>query len=194
VLKGANLHAHPELRRALQQALEPIHGILVDAELSRPEMNALLATCDVYVSLHRAEGFGLGKAEAMYLGKPVVTSVYPEVWTFPASAAVCPVRARHEPIKEADHTYFPVGAHVYRPGLVWAEPDIDHAAMWLTRLYADPGLRRRVGDAGARIIREHHSVEAARDVMLERLRADGTSASDPRVDHGAVAERLAAAR
>jgi glycosyltransferase involved in cell wall biosynthesis len=192
VLKGANLHAHIELRHALQQALLPIDGVLIDAELSRSEMNALVAMSDVYVSLHRAEGFGLGKAEAMYLGKPVVTSVYPEVWTFPMVSVACPVRARLRPITEADHAYFPIGATVYRPGLVWAEPDLDHAARWLTRLYHDPDLRRRVGAAGARVIRAYHSVEAARDVMVERLQAASGIVSDPSVDDGPIGERVAA--
>jgi glycosyltransferase involved in cell wall biosynthesis len=39
-------------------------------------MNGLLAAADVFVSLHRSEGFGLGLAEAMLLGKPVVGTAY----------------------------------------------------------------------------------------------------------------------
>ena len=31
---------------------------------------------DVYVSLHRSEGFGLGMAEAMRLAKPVIATAY----------------------------------------------------------------------------------------------------------------------
>ena len=34
----------------------------------------LLGCCDVYVSLHRSEGFGFGMAEAMALGKPVIAT------------------------------------------------------------------------------------------------------------------------
>ena len=37
-------------------------------------MAALFARADCYVSLHRAEGFGLTLAEAMALGKPVIAT------------------------------------------------------------------------------------------------------------------------
>ena len=37
---------------------------------------ALYASCDVFVSLHRAEGFGLTIAEAMALGKPTIATAY----------------------------------------------------------------------------------------------------------------------
>ena len=33
-------------------------------------------TCDCYVSLHRAEGFGLTIAEAMLCRKPVIATAY----------------------------------------------------------------------------------------------------------------------
>ena len=36
----------------------------------------LIHCCDVYVSLHRAEGFGLGMAEAMKMGKAVIATNY----------------------------------------------------------------------------------------------------------------------
>ena len=47
-----------------------------DGYLSADEKNALLAACDCYVSLHRAEGLGLTLAEAMALGKPAIATGY----------------------------------------------------------------------------------------------------------------------
>jgi glycosyltransferase involved in cell wall biosynthesis len=38
------------------------------------DMASLLNQIDCYVSLHRSEGFGLGLAEAMLLGKPVIAT------------------------------------------------------------------------------------------------------------------------
>ncbi len=46
--------------------------VIMDRTLSRHEVSALIACTDSFVSLHRAEGFGLGLAEAMYLGKPFI--------------------------------------------------------------------------------------------------------------------------
>ena len=37
---------------------------------------ALMAACDCYVSLHRAEGYGLTMAEAMAAGRPVIGTGY----------------------------------------------------------------------------------------------------------------------
>ncbi|GJM83642.1 hypothetical protein HMSSN139_61380 [Paenibacillus sp. HMSSN-139] len=45
---------------------------LIKETISRNDVNALLGITDCFVSLHRSEGFGLGLAEAMYLGKPVI--------------------------------------------------------------------------------------------------------------------------
>jgi|GEM_PF-1468344 len=50
--------------------------ILIDRTLDRPEVLGLIKVCDVYVSPHRAEGFGRTLAEAMLLGKPVVATNY----------------------------------------------------------------------------------------------------------------------
>ena len=42
--------------------------------LSKTAVNSLTACVDVFVSLHRAEGFGLVMAEAMLLGTPVIAT------------------------------------------------------------------------------------------------------------------------
>ena len=39
-------------------------------------MLSLMASVDCFVSLHRSEGFGLGMAQSMYLGKPVIATGY----------------------------------------------------------------------------------------------------------------------
>ena len=49
---------------------------MIDRYLDPLDNSSLIALCDCYVSLHRAEGFGLGPAEAMWLGKPVIATGY----------------------------------------------------------------------------------------------------------------------
>src|SRR6202035_5522728 len=49
---------------------------MVDRSLTREELGGLMTACDCYISLHRAEGFGLTLAEAMALGKPVIGTGY----------------------------------------------------------------------------------------------------------------------
>lgn len=51
--------------------IEIVEGHLTDAEYW-----SLIESSDVFVALHRAEGFGYGIADAMMLGKPVIVSDY----------------------------------------------------------------------------------------------------------------------
>src|SRR5204862_1514764 len=67
--KGGKHRAVTELHD-ICDAHENIH--IVDRTLGYPDVLSLYATCDVVVSLHRAEGLGLGLMEAMALGKPVI--------------------------------------------------------------------------------------------------------------------------
>ena len=67
----------PRSRDALNETVRGDPRILViDQELARPRAIALVALADCFVSLHRSEGFGRGPAEAMLLGKPVITTDY----------------------------------------------------------------------------------------------------------------------
>ena len=50
--------------------------ILVDEFFSREQVFGLQSVVDAFVSLHRSEGFGLGLAESMYLGKPVIGTAH----------------------------------------------------------------------------------------------------------------------
>ena len=67
----------PDNHDRLRIAAEPHpHVRLIDHYLPAEDNQRLLATCDAYVSLHRSEGFGIGMAEAMLRGKPVVATAY----------------------------------------------------------------------------------------------------------------------
>ncbi len=49
---------------------------IVEASLSRLDVLGLYAACDCFVSLHRAEGFGRGLAEALQLGLHLIATDY----------------------------------------------------------------------------------------------------------------------
>jgi glycosyltransferase involved in cell wall biosynthesis len=169
VMKVHNLDYAPDFKAALRDALTAVDGILIDAELTREAMNGLLASIDVYVSLHRSEGLGLGIAEAMFLGKPVVVTAYSGNMDFTDAANSCLVGYELREIEEADHIYLASSATVYQPGLHWAEPSIPQAADWLRRLYDHPEWRRRIGSAGAATIRSRYSRAAVQRVLVRRL-------------------------
>lgn len=69
---GAGLEL--ELLRKECAAYDNVH--IVERLYSRSERNSLLHRCDVLLSLHRAEGYGLVLAEVLTLGKKVITTAY----------------------------------------------------------------------------------------------------------------------
>ena len=105
-----------------------MNGLLIDTDLSRNEMNALLGMCDCYVSLHRCEGFGLGMAEAMYLGKAVIATGWSGNVQFMTRHNSALVGYRLRWVDRIDHLYQPAFLEMYMPGFAWAEPSIAHAA------------------------------------------------------------------
>ncbi len=73
---GAETH-HPEIKEKIRVAAEADTRItIIDRTMSRNEVLGLIRACDCYVSLHRAEGFGLGMVEAMSFGNIVIGTDY----------------------------------------------------------------------------------------------------------------------
>jgi glycosyltransferase involved in cell wall biosynthesis len=137
---------------------------ILDAVMDRPRVLALIRAADAYVSLHRAEGFGLGMAEAMLIGKPVVATGYSGNLDFTRPDTACLVRYRLVPV--------PPGQYVsWEPGQRWADPDVDHAARLMRALVEDREFGRRLGEAARRHMLAHHSPEAIGRKQAERLEA-----------------------
>ena len=138
VIKTINAHHYTADYDALKQSVEDLSSVIfLDEVFSRDKIYALEANCDCMISLHRAEGFGLGPAEMMYLGKPVIATGWSGNMEFMNSMNSFPVNYCLKPL---DHS---VG--VYESGIEWAEPDIEHAAHCLTRLLSDPLLSKQIG-------------------------------------------------
>ena len=141
--------------------------VVIDRPMSYREIATLYASCDVLVSLHRAEGLGLSLLEAMALGKPVVATGWsgnmdfmtPDN-SFPVDFTMTQVRASTQP--------------AYGKGMsgtqMWAEPDLPGAARIMRRLAEDPELRASVG-AKARQTAEETRARYDRGEVFDRLLA-----------------------
>jgi len=163
------------LARDLRAAIDTVGGRLIEDNLTREQMTGLLDCCDCYVSLHRSEGFGLGMAEAMALGKPVIGTGYSGNTDFMLPDNSWLVRYTLRTITPDDHRYQPELSNIYPAGQVWAEPDIDHAAELMQAVFADPARAAQVGAAAAQHMQRHFSPQAAGARIVERLGAISAS-------------------
>jgi glycosyltransferase involved in cell wall biosynthesis len=120
--------------------------VVIDEELSYPELLGVYASCDVMLSLHRSEGLGLHLMEAMSLGKVVVATNWSGNTDFMTSSNSVPVDFRIVPVAPRHPHY---AAELGRPGQVWAEPDVVKAARALRELHRDRLLRAGLGRAAA---------------------------------------------
>ena len=134
---------------------------IIDAYVPQKDLYALTNACDAYLSLHRGEGFGLGIAEAMSLGKPVVTTDYSSTTEFcnPTNAIPIPYRLVPPEPHQIDHPNY---MHVK----LWADPDITQAAQALRRLFEHPELRKQLGEAARISILNQYSIANFRKSAL----------------------------
>jgi glycosyltransferase involved in cell wall biosynthesis len=162
VIKTTNGERAPDaLRRLIDTAAGDDRIEVRDGYLDRRGMWALQACCDCYVSLHRSEGLGLGMAECMLLGKPVVATAYSGNLAFMDADNSCLVDYSLIPVEEGEYPAWQ-GQH-------WAEPDIDQAAAYLRRLADDPVYARQVGESAKASVSRRLSAAASLAAVTTRL-------------------------
>lgn len=162
VLKLASSDQFPQATAELRERVAADPRIsLITEHLPAAQFDALYASADVLVSLHRAEGFGLAMAEAMAAGLPVVATGYSGNLDFmpPGSAELIPYSLTPIQRSEGD----------YRAGALWAEPDLEVAARALHRLAVDPDGRTALGERGRRAVRQLLAPERLAAVVQQRL-------------------------
>ncbi len=122
---------------------------------------SLIAACDCFVSLHRAEGFGRGLGEAMALGRLALGTAWSGNLDFMTAQNAILVPTELVPVRAAD---YPHGR-----GQRWAQPDVEWAASALLALLDDPELRRRRAEQGRRDVLRTHGHRAVGLRVLDRL-------------------------
>ena len=135
--------------------------VLLDAHLDRAQIDSLINCCDCYVSLHHAEGFGLGPAEAMSLGKVALLTAWSGNLEYMRSNNCVAVQYS---LKTLGKDYGPYEAHQY-----WAVPDIDHAAAEMRDLSQNPARVRSLGEQARKTIQQEFSADAVGARMRQRL-------------------------
>ena len=103
--------------------------ILITDSLERSDILGLYSCCDVFLSLHRTEGYGLGIAEALQLGLRIVATGYGGNVDF----------CRGDSTYLVDYTLVPIphGSYPLSIGHYWAEPDIENATQACQKVVID---------------------------------------------------------
>ena len=126
-------HSNAEWERLKRiAAFDPrIH--ILETRLERFELSALYGSCDVLLSLHRAEGFGRVLAEALQLGLDVIATDWSGSTDFMDGPLAHPVPYKLVPVHPDQYPHW--------TGQYWAEPNLRVAADLLRQV-----VHRRIRD------------------------------------------------
>ena len=127
--------------------------MVIPEYLSRRDLHSLANACDCYFSPHRAEGFGIGIAEAMLMEKPVLATDWSATTEFVRPEHAIPLPYRMVPVHAGE--YFESMGE-------WADVDVPAAAAALRRLFENPALRIDLGRKARAFVLDHFSTAAFR--------------------------------
>jgi glycosyltransferase involved in cell wall biosynthesis len=161
VIKCANAKSRPEEFGRLEASAHGRRIRLATGYWPQRDVLDALAACDAYVSLHRAEGLGLTLLEAMALGKPVIATAWSGNTDFMSVANSYPVRYSLVPLERN------VGP--YPAGALWAEPEVDHAAELMRRVFEDRDEAAATGAAGRAEIEANYFAAPVARLIAQRL-------------------------
>lgn len=156
---GSPREQDPQWKRLRALAARDTRISLVKSS-SKSETIDLCAACDAFVSLHRSEGFGREIAEAMLLGKPVVTTSWSGNMDFCMPDTALLVQCE-------------MVAAGPGSGLVWAAPDELAAAVHMRALAADPAYGVALGVVGRALVEAKHAPVVTGRSYAERLQVLG---------------------
>ena len=162
VIKSIGGENFGDERQALTDAVAGRPEIqLIEDMVSKEMKNAMIASCDCYVSLHRSEGLGLTMGEAMYFGKPVIATAYSGNLDF--------MTEENSYLVPFSMVEIGPDAGPYPADKEWAEPDLDQAAALMREVVENPRVAAERGTRAAEDIRRTHSPEAAGEMIKVRM-------------------------
>lgn len=149
ILKVTNLNKFPASQAEIMALKAKYPAIeVIDQYLDRDDVLDLMATADVYVSLHSAEGYGLTLLEAMALGTPTICTGYSGNMDFTSDTNSWLVD--YEIVSTDEQTGpYPVGS-------IWARPSLESATSMMRQAFDD-----RAGVAAKAGLARSDALEAA---------------------------------
>jgi len=162
VIKSINGDRHQKEYKTLEKLINKDSRIIhIQKVLPHEESAALINCCDCYVSLHRSEGFGLTIAEAMLLGKPVITTGYSGNMDFTKDETTLLVDYKLIPVEQGDYPY--------ANNEIWAEPDVEQAGDYMKKLVSDRSFSYSFAKKGQELIRTDFSIKSIGEKYKNRI-------------------------
>jgi len=160
IVKCRNLDVAPGYARALREAALADPRIqIIGATLNHQDQESLLDGCDILLSPHRSEGFGVHLAEAMARGKCVIATGWSGNLQFMSQECAALLPYSLVPLDD------PAGVYPQMRGALWAEPDLEAGARALADLAGDAGKRSRMGAAARAAIAERLGTKPYRQAL-----------------------------
>lgn len=162
IIKHSHGNAFPgELKSLVNAAAGSTNIRLMQEYIPRPDLLALMRCANAYVSLHRAEGFGLTMAEAMALCIPVIATDYGGSTDFLNPETGFPIPWKLKTIEKN------IGP--YEEGMQWAEPEIDAAAEAMRSIITNRDDAKARAARAKAFIEEHFNLKTIGERMKRRV-------------------------
>jgi hypothetical protein len=162
VIKVARGYIDPVKLERLHVAGRQNKVLVIDRLMSPNETDGFIAMCDCFVSRHRAEGFSLGLAGAMLMGKAGYRHKLlrqPRVY-----------ESRERLLVDFEMVEIAENGYVYKKGFRWAEPSEAHAAELMRSVFENRHEHAVRAERAKKGIAEQFSVEKAGQRMERRLK------------------------
>jgi glycosyltransferase involved in cell wall biosynthesis len=161
IIKSINANYFQTEHEELQKQVAGRRDIsFISSNLTDFDNGALLAASNVFLSLHRSEGYGINLIDAMARGCTVVATGYSGNLDFmdEANSLLVPYNL------ESVSSYANVRVNSF-----WAEPDIDVAAKFLRGLYVDRSKGFIIGDKAKTQIAHEHGITSATQKFIREF-------------------------
>lgn len=166
VLKTSQGKRYPQDLAAIKSEIGESRNIsVIDQVWSDEQLSELYCSADVYISLHRSEGFGLTIAEAILMEVPVIATGWSGNVDFCSPDKLSAVAYKLIAFADDDPAYYGVS------DAVWADPSVEAAARELQKVRRDPaGSIKRAREAKAEFLSYlgRQTYAAALDALVRR--------------------------
>jgi glycosyltransferase involved in cell wall biosynthesis len=162
VIKTSNHLKHlSQYKKLIAYATRNKNIVIIERNLNDKDLMSLIKHAFVYASLHRAEGFGLTMAQAMFLGVPCLATGYSGNLDFMNVDNSLLVNYKKIKITHKAHTVY------YNSRGEWAQPDIDDSVDKLRSLMFDAQLRLKLTLNAKKFLNNNFNLEKISSLIIK---------------------------